>query len=319
MLTREQTLHTWLHEILPQTAFDLTPMKGDASFRRYFRLQYEKQSFIVMDAPPHQESLQAFLAVQQLLKTAGICVPDCIHVNQQEGFILLSDFGDQLFFHVLTAPTLNTYQHAIDILIQLQSISATLPAFDTAHLLKELSLFPEWFLEAHLNLQLTTLERQLVENTFLFLANALAQQPRVVIHRDYHSRNLMCLPDQTLGVLDFQDAMQGPLTYDLVSLLKDCYHECPLPVREQCLAYYHAQSPLTRGLAFETLQQYLEECGLQRHLKVLGIFARLAKRDGKSGYLENLPLTLQYVMNALAAHPNLQEFHRFMQLRVHLP
>jgi aminoglycoside/choline kinase family phosphotransferase len=318
MQTREDALRCWLKNVFSHDDFKLTPLSGDASFRRYFRLFTNNESYVVMDAPPEKEPLAPFLAVQTLLKNAEICVPECFAKESQQGFLLLSDFGDQLLLYSLTPENTETsYEKSIQAMIQFQSISpADLPQFNQAHIHQELGLFQDWFLQKHLGLVLTEDELHLLQETFDFLAQKLVQQPQVFIHRDYHSRNIMRLTDNRLGLIDFQDAMRGPLTYDLVSLLKDCYIQWPQDKLEQWTNYYYTHAPQAQQLSYADFMQAFEFCGLQRHLKVLGIFSRLALRDNKTQFLNDLPLTLHYVLNCLQTQPKLERFYEFMQQRI---
>jgi N-acetylmuramate 1-kinase len=324
MQSREHALNYWLKEELAPENFTLTPLSGDASFRRYFRLAVGQKKFVIMDAPPEKEPLDNFLFVQSILKQAQICVPECFAKETTQGFLMLSDFGDQLLLSSLTPENTQTsYQQSIDTIIQLQNIPLTqvptLPHFNEAHIRQELSLFKDWFLQKLLGLTLTDKELTMIESMVDFLVLALTQQPQVFIHRDYHSRNIMRLENNELGIIDFQDAMVGPWTYDLVSLLKDCYIQWPQATLNQWIDYYCTHSPLIHQHDASHFMQSFELCGLQRHLKVLGIFSRLALRDNKTQYLNDLPLTLNYVINSLATQPELQTLYQFMLSRVKLP
>ncbi len=325
MQTREQTLNNWVSELFSEP-FSIKPLAGDASFRRYYRLHIQDQSYIVMDAPLEKEDLTTFLFVQTLLEQADIRVPLCLEKNIEQGFLLLSDFGDQLLLDQVTpANTQQLYRQALDLLAQLQQIKPALldalPAFDTTHIQLELSYFKDWFLETYLNLTLSQDETALLQHTFQVLAETIQQQPQVLIHRDYHSRNIMCLTNNTLGLIDFQDAMRGPIGYDLVSLLKDCYIQWPEERLTDWISYFHQHHivPMRLGLDQPILTQYIELCGLQRHLKVLGIFSRLSIRDHKPLYLQHLPLTLHYVMASIQNTPLFHDLHQFMRCRVALP
>jgi aminoglycoside/choline kinase family phosphotransferase len=215
----------------------------------------------------------------------------------------------------------NWYRLAIDIIIQLQKCATVnLPPFDKAHMLGELNLFVEWFLKAYLKLSLQTTEEQMIADSFAWIVAQIEHQPQVLIHRDFHSRNLMIIDDQkSIGVIDFQDAMKGPITYDLVSLLKDCYIQWSQETVFELLNYFHQQSPLVRGWSINDLQRAFDVCGLQRDLKVLGVFSRLYLRDNKAGYLKDLPLTLHYVRAALEGVSELAEFYQFIDTRIQLP
>ena len=294
----------------PTTAAVLLAVAGDASNRRYFRLQWPGQSAIAVEAPPATEKNREFLAIRQLLERAAVRVPRLLAADLQQGFLLLEDLGDQLLLGELEAATADGhYAAAFAILRQLAAIDraalVTLPAYDRALLAEEFGRFPDWFLQQLLGLELAPAEQHLLaELDGLLIGSALAQ-PQVLVHRDFHSRNLMCLPAGELAVIDFQDAVVGPITYDLVSLLKDCYIRWP---RERVRGWALAQRDALHGhgllpsVSDATFLRWLDWMGLQRHLKVLGTFARLYLRDGKSAYLQDLPLVIAYIHEVLAAH-----------------
>lgn len=323
---RQNALNKWLEQLPDVAPFTLTPLAGDASFRRYYRLNCRDTSYIVMDAPPEKETMRPFIAVAELLRSNDIRTPKIFAWDESSGFALLEDFGDGLLLNQLTSATTdNLYQSAINTLIHMQqcptSSSYPLPCFDTAFILGELSIFKQWFLQSWLKLQLDKHEEQLLEHTFNWLASNIVNQPGVFIHRDYHSRNIMIAReshDPRLAIIDFQDAMHGPFTYDLVSLLKDCYIQWPRDDVMRWLGYFHEQSPNTRQWSLPFFIRAFDICGIQRHLKVLGVFSRLSLRDNKHHYLNDLPLTLHYVLAALEDYEELQPFYQFMQQRVHL-
>lgn len=324
MHERENALKEWLKQVIPHANFSLTPLTGDASFRRYFRVQYQNISQIVMDAPPGKEDLKPFIHITQILNQAKVPTPELIAMDIDQGFLLLSDLGDVLLLSELNKNTVNNYyQRAMDTLLLMQKNTAAeqeIPAFDKSFMLKEMNLCPEWFLRNYLALELQANEEQLIHNTMNWIADELATQPLVFIHRDYHSRNIMLQEaNSTLALIDYQDAMRGPLCYDLVSLLKDCYVSWP---REQILtwaAYFYEHQPLAQSYSKEEFIRAFDLCGLQRHLKVLGVFARLYLRDEKSGYLADLPQTLAYVLECAELYEDLHPFFQFLQNRVYLP
>ncbi len=326
MHERENALKEWLSHTIKHKDFILTALAGDASFRRYFRLHSEGLTQVVMDAPPEKEDLGPFVHIAKKLTEAKVYTPEILAMDMEQGFLLLSDFGDQLLLGKLQAETVDSYYHdAINTLFKIQGCpidDPRLPFFDKAFMLKEMNLCSEWFFRAYLSLDLTHDEHQLVRKTMEWIATTVSQQPLTFIHRDYHSRNLMLISKQkerALGVIDFQDAMRGPLTYDLVSLLKDCYISWP---REQVLewvAYFHAHSELASSYSLDEFIRAFDLCGLQRHLKVLGIFCRLYLRDNKAGYLANLPLTLKYVLECSEIYEELHPFFHLLQKRVNLP
>ena len=326
MHERENALKEWLVHTIKNKDFILTPLTGDASFRRYFRIHYNGLSQIVMDAPPGKEDLEPFVHVAKTLAIAKVRTPEIVAINKEQGFLLISDFGDQLLLDKLHNGTVDSYyQDAIKTLFKIQECPISdpkLPSFDKSFMLKEMSLCLEWFFKAYLSLDVTEEEKMLVQNTMEWIATEVAQQPLTFIHRDYHSRNLMLINNEkesALGVIDFQDAMSGPLTYDVVSLLKDCYISWPRERVLEWVAYYHTQSVLAKSYSLPEFIRAFDLCGLQRHLKVLGIFCRLYLRDNKSAYLGDLPLTLKYVLECSEIYEELHPFFYFMQKRVNLP
>ena len=318
MQTRENALNKWLIKILASTSFTLTPLAGDASFRRYFRLYHAGKTSVLMDAPPEKESLNAFIEVEKKLQSQGIITPRIRAMDLTYGFLLLDDLGDRL---LLNEPLLPYYNSALDTLIKLQATpKSSLPYFNEAFMHQEMALFQTWFLNAYLNINLTLREEKHLKEVLTVLSTHLIEQPQCFIHRDYHSRNLMIIDDghglPQIGVIDFQDAMQGPFTYDLVSLLKDCYIQWPDTTRAEWLNYFYNQLPNTSGWSRHEFELGFDWCGLQRHLKVLGIFCRLHLRDKKSNYLNDLPLTLNYTLACLerydAFYALLELMHKYV-------
>ncbi len=315
-------------ELPGTTAATLLPVAGDASNRRYFRLHWSERTAIAVDAPPATEKNREFLALRQLLQRAGVRVPALLGADLEQGFMLLEDLGDQLLLAQLEQSTADDcYGRALAVVRQLAAIEpgalANLPVYDRALLAEEFSRFPAWFLQQLLGLELADAERHLLaELDGLLIGSALAQ-PQVLVHRDFHSRNLMCLADGELAVIDFQDAVVGPVTYDPVSLLKDCYIRWPRQ-RVEAWALGHRDALVAQGLLpavdDATFLRWLDWMGLQRHLKVLGTFARLYLRDGKSAYLRDLPLVISYIREVLAAHAGetgvLDEFRDWFEQKV---
>lgn len=320
MQNRKNARQEWLKNEVGLQNFSCSPLSGDASFRCYFRVLHDNTSYILMDAPPEKEPLDAFIHIAAAFAEDKIYTPGMLAVDKAQGFLLLEDFGDQLLLPILQHKNPEPfYQMAMGELLKIQrcqSLQSTLPAFDIAHMQQELSLFKMWFLETYLKIGVTTEESTMLDQCFEYLTNAIMEQPTVVIHRDYHSRNLMVLHDESpigLGVIDFQDAMLGPITYDLVSLLKDCYIQWP---REQIMTWikaFYQQLSNQAGVSFDTFVRWFDFCGLQRHLKVLGIFCRLNFRDHKPQYLNDLPLVMNYVLACLETYPEFSAFYRFMQ------
>lgn len=322
MHNRENALKIWLEKTLSPSRFELMPLTGDASFRRYFRLHCDNMTRIVMDAPPATEALEPFLAVGNLLTNNGIRTPKIQALDKEQGFAILDDFGDLLLLNQLNPNNVDRlYLQAIDTLLLMNhSETSTLPEFDKQFILYELAIFKEWFLQAYLKIELSTDEELLLDETFDWLSSKLLQQPQVFIHRDYHSRNIMVLANNDLGIIDFQDAMHGPITYDLVSLLKDCYIQWPREKIESWLQYFYEKEKLIQQqYSLPDFIKAFDYCGLQRHLKVLGVFSRLFLRDNKPNYLKDLPLTLHYVMACLESDVELKPFYQFIQKKVRLP
>jgi len=324
MHERQNALHNWLKKLFIESFYTLTPLAGDASFRRYFRLHSKEQTHVVMDAPPGKETIAPFIDIAKLLQNHGIHTPTVFAFDEQQGFILLEDLGDQLLLNSLSPDNANQlYTAAMTTLIHIQECSPSnpsLPDFDKTFMLQELALFHEWFLQGYLSLTLNAQDERCLEETFRWLTTEIAAQPQVFIHRDYHSRNLIII-DQNhpsdLGVIDFQDAMRGPFTYDLVSLLEDSYIQWPRSDVLHWLTFFYHASPIAQTRSLKEFTRAFDLCGLQRHLKVLGIFCRLHLRDHKNNYLRDLPLTLHYVYACLETYPELKPFYNFMQQSVY--
>jgi len=292
-------LQQWLESLSANTYTDLQTASADASFRQYFRVnnKQDNKSYIVMDAPPEKEDCHPFVQVTDLIRGVGVNAPDIIAMDLQQGFLLLDDLGDRPYLQHLNEDTADDlYIDAIDALVKMQSIDAMLPAYDTKLLQAELDLFETWYLNRHLGMQLSKTQKSVLQTIFKSLIKNAQQQPQVFVHRDYHSRNLMLTDNNNPGVIDYQDAVIGPITYDLVSLFKDCYIEWPREKVEHWLDLYLARITPTHFIDRLTLMRWFDLMGLQRHLKVLGIFSRLNYRDGKAQYLDDLPLTLKYVL-----------------------
>lgn len=308
-------IHHWLAQVMPDADYKIKPASSDASFRRYFRVSDGQQSWIVMDAPPEHENLLPFISIGQFLHQHAIPVPQIYQQNITEGFLLLSDLGSSAFLNVVdTTNADQLYQAAIDELIQMQlspARSIQLPHYNETLLTRELELFPEWFLKRHLNIDVP----DFLPDLFQLLIDSAQQQPQLFVHRDYHSRNLMVLADNSLGIIDFQDAVIGPVSYDLVSLLRDCYIYWPADKLSQWLDYYFERAVnagLINNTRPEQFRRWFDLMGLQRHIKVLGIFCRLNYRDGKTNYMNDLPLTMQYVREVSQRYPELKPLHDFV-------
>lgn len=300
---RLNSLILWLNQLPSSYQIDsasIMPASSDASFRRYFRVQSANKSLIVMDAPPDKEDSTPFIRVAKLLLEAGLNVPVILEFDLAQGFLLLSDLGNTTYLSVLNSDNAKPlYQDASDALIKMQRASkeGVLPNYDARLLQREMDLFPEWYLSKHLNYQLKDSEKESLKTIFDTLIKNNLSQPQVYVHRDYHCRNLMVTNEHNPGVLDFQDAVFGPITYDLVSLWRDAYIEWDEEQQIDWVVRYWEKakkSGLHVNHDFGDFYRDYEWMGLQRHLKVLGIFARLFHRDGKDGYLKDLPLVLRY-------------------------
>lgn len=324
-MIRQQQLIDWLQTILPDAPFSLTPASADASFRRYFRVHLNDSTLIAMDAPPPQENCTPFVHVAEVFASAGLNVPRILEQDLERGFLLLSDLGDTTYLQALNENNANDlYRDASQALIKMQLASRqdVFPPYDEALLLREMQLFPDWYVAKHLNVELTAPQQIVLQDTFALLNRNILAQAQVYVHRDYHSRNLM-LCDINPGILDFQDAVYGAITYDLVSLLKDAYISWEEnQVLDWAVRYWQmareAQLPVPTD--FADFYRDFEWMGAQRHLKVLGIFARLYHRDGKDGYLKDLPLVMDYLRRVCARYVELVPLLRLLNtLEKHQP
>jgi N-acetylmuramate 1-kinase len=312
---RNAQIQQWLDSLSENTYTHLEPASSDASFRRYFRVtdQRDNSTRIVMDAPPEHENCRPFVQVTELLREAGVHAPGIIDMDIQNGFLLLEDLGSTPYLDRLNDDTAEQlYIDAIDSLIKMQPIYAMLPAYDEVKLQAEMDLFEEWYVNKHLNTMLDAHQRSELKKTFWLLIDNAQTQPQVFVHRDYHSRNLMVTGEHNPGVIDYQDAVIGPISYDLVSLFKDCYIEWPREKVEHWLDLYLARLTPTYFIEKPTLLRWFDLMGVQRHLKVLGIFARLNYRDGKAQYLDDLPLTLKYVLDTCDLYRELDGLKRLL-------
>lgn len=313
----------WLKAILGTSPKKVVALAGDASFRQYYRLYLrEDKSLILMVNPSASGNNGPFIQVADLLDQWGVMVPERMALNHQLGTLLLSDMGDTLFLNALTKKTeLGLYHKALDTLCPMQKGLKTneavgrLPAFDKTFMMMEMNYLSMWLLNTLLNISLSNKEQQQLQENFVFIAEAVLKQPYVFIHRDYHSRNLMVLPGGPLGVLDFQDAMIGPLTYDLVSLLRDCYYVIS-PERVQLLLQHYHQKHCMEGVDFQQLQEWFHITAIQRHVKVAGIFARLAYRDGKRQFIQDIPVALQYLVDTLPRYKELHFLYALIEERI---
>ncbi len=311
----------------------LEVVSGDASFRRYFRAKFNVTddhtvSVIAVDAPPDKEDNPSFVNIAKVLGDFGVQVPEVYEVDYENGFMLLSDLGDSLLLPLLTESTVDEYyQQALQGLLPIQrsSFESPLPAYDYTLLMAEMSLFTDWFLERHLGLVLGDADRVMLKTSYAYLVGEAIEQPQVTVHRDYHSRNLMLLKNGSLGVIDFQDAVHGPITYDAISLLKDCYCKWPKRQVDEWALYFFKllqDDPEHEGMVNEVdAKQYMHwfnTMAVQRHLKVAGIFSRLCYRDKKESYLADIPRTVSYLVDETEGVKSLGNL-RTMLLEVVVP
>jgi N-acetylmuramate 1-kinase len=317
---RKKTMLAWLENDLLLTINSCEPASSDASFRRYFRITLPEQQLIVMDAPPDKENIGQFISVAELLRLSDVNVPLIYQQNLDDGFLVLEDFGSHSFLDKLNpGNATELYGSALDSLLKLQTNfdinECALPPYDEALLQKELGIFEEWFINQALDMEIPASAWNTVRN---ILVTSALEQPLTCVHRDYHSRNLMVLDNNSIGVIDFQDAVIGPVTYDLVSLLRDCYIAWPQDQIEQWTAQ-HYQKLKQAGIItcdLPVFTRWFDLMGMQRHLKAIGIFSRLHLRDGKPGYLNDIPRTLNYVITQAQAYPELVGFHNFLQQHI---
>lgn len=324
---RQTAFNGWLsdvaarHDLLPAS---VRPASADASFRRYFRVDVQAGgSLVIMDAPPSHEDCKPFVKVAGLLERGGLHVPHVLEWDEAQGFLLLTDLGADTYLSRLDpqagqSPANSAlYRAALDALVKIQAVDAqaSVPPYDAALLRRELDLFPDWYLAKHRNIQLSDAQRADLERAFKLIIDNNLAQPQVLVHRDYHSRNLM-VSEPNPGVLDFQDAVWGPITYDLVSLLRDAYIEWDEPVQiDYAVRYWEAarKAGLPVNPDFSEFWRDFEWMGLQRQLKVLGIFARLAYRDGKRGYLDDIPRVWRYAHRTCTRYQGLGPLARLLE------
>ncbi|WP_083699763.1 aminoglycoside phosphotransferase family protein [Shewanella sp. UCD-KL12] len=313
-------LKAWLNQIF-DTHVTLALISGDASFRRYFRLSLDSKTYIVMDSPPKLIPVTPFINLAKAYENNGILSPQVIESNVEDGFLVLSDLGDVQLLSRLNIDTVSGYySQALLLLDKISTIKnvgeIALPLYDSAFVQRELDIFSEWLIKHHLNLMLDVETQQMIEQAFEFLVVNADEQPKVGMHRDFHSRNLMLTPvtdgSEQLSVIDFQDAVLGPVTYDTVSLLRDCYIRWPDALVED-LMQKHYQHQVEIGLiaadvSLSTYRRWFDLMGLQRHIKAAGIFARLNYRDNKPAYMADIPMTLDYIVDISARYPELEKF-----------
>ena len=312
MPDRYNSLQNWLTEILGTSAFNLKPASEDASFRTYHRLFLKNKTFIVMDAPPEQENCKVFIKITKKLRACDVNVPIIHNVNIEQGFLLLSDLGNDLYLNKLNKSSIyELYSDALSTLVAIQVLVNVggVDEYDKSLLMSEMNLFREWLIEKHLNIKLSDSQVKILTTLFDLLVNNALQQPKVFVHRDFHSRNLMVTKENNPGVIDYQDAVYGPISYDLVSILKDCYIKWPKEEIDKWIDFYlnklyeeKAQYRINR----DEFVRWFDLMGVQRHLKASGIFTRLSHRDGKHNFLEDIPRTLSYILDLKETYEELQ-------------
>jgi len=308
---RLNAIKHWVKSELKLENYQIEAASADASFRRYFRLTSGDRRWIIMDAPPDKEDCQAFVYVAKLIESVGVQSPHIGAFDAEQGFMQLSDLGTQAYLDKLNLKTVDSlYIDAIQALIKMQTLSVDLPRYNAELLISEMALFSEWYLQKHLNLTLDDVQIKIIADAIELLAVSALQQPAVFVHRDYHSRNLMVTAENNPGVIDFQDAVNGPYTYDLVSLIKDCYIVWPRQKQLMWVDQFLALSPI--NIDKSDFVKQLDFMCLQRHMKAIGIFARLKHRDEKPDYLKDIPRTLAYVFDVCQRYDGLANFSKLL-------
>ena len=315
---REQLIQTWLQATLQSDQFEINYLAGDASFRRYARIKLQNKTYMLMDAPPEKEDCAPFVSIDEFFDKNGVRVPHIVAKDLTLGLLLLEDFGDVVLSTLLTDETVDQYYaQSFEQLIELQKIDGLeqLPAYSYEKLMTEMRLLTEWMLPS-LDIQPTEQQLETIEQAFDFLAFEATQQPQVIVHRDFHSRNLMKIEnEQALGVIDFQDAVIGADTYDLISITRDAYVQWNAErVYEWFEVFYNLLPAVAKeNRSFEQFKRDADLMAIQRHLKILGIFVRLFERDGKSGYLKDLPRVMWYLLEESQGYDELNEFMQFIR------
>lgn len=327
---RSLLIENWVKSLPDWSHCQLTALAGDASFRRYFRCQLNTHTTaILMDAPPPQENIQPFVDIAQLLAKLDVKVPNIYAQDAERGLLLLEDLGNDTLSHVVARSDEvvidRLYRQALQTLLDWQLhpkqavLSQSLPRYDAALLVSEMQLLPEWMCKTHCNEPLSAFEQSDWQQWMRLLSGSALIQPQVLVHRDYHSRNLMLLPDGQMAVIDFQDAVLGPITYDAVSLLRDAYIRLSAEQIEDWLRFYFLSLVQAKRYQHDDWAGFVRSfdwMGVQRHLKVLGIFARLYHRDGKDHYLKDLPLVLDYAIHVAKKYPELASLANWLDARL---
>jgi N-acetylmuramate 1-kinase len=314
---REQLIQTWIQSVLGSDQFKINFLAGDASFRRYARIDFDHKTFMLMDAPPEKEDCAPFIKIDEFFSKNGVRVPQIIAKDLEHGLLLLEDFGDVLLSTLLNDDTVDAYYaQSFKQLVQLQSIDGTdeFPEYSYEKLISEMELLTDWMLPS-LKIQPTQEQSALIKRSFAILANAALAQPQVIVHRDFHSRNLMQIAAETdLGVIDFQDAVIGADTYDLISITRDAYVQWNSERVYTWFKVFYDLLPAAQKQQrdFAQFKKDADMMAIQRHIKILGIFVRLFERDGKSGYLKDLPRVMWYLLEESKPYPELAPFMQFI-------
>lgn len=318
-------LRNWLKEScsLSDTSFELQPLINDASSRQYFRLRLANSSHIAMIAPPDKENIINFVAIARDFARQGIYTPEILAYNIEQGFMLLSDLGNDLYLNILNPNTADDlYTRALSVIYQIQVCNPKLPnnqalnLFNEKHIRLEFDIFIDWFLHKHLQLNITKEFSNILENAFKVLIDSALEQPQVCVHRDYHSRNLLLLENNNVGVLDFQDAVYGPITYDAASLLRDAYIDWPKEQVDKWISKFYAMINISHQYSQEKFVRWFDLISLQRHLKILGIFSRLNYRDNKPHYLPMTSRLLNYINKTCENYADLFEFKELLETKI---
>ncbi len=308
-----QKIKNWL-QTTPYKSYTISIASADASFRKYYRLYLDDKILLLMDSSLEKESLSPFLDVTKRLLDVGVNVPNIIEQNLEDGFLIISDFGNTHYLDVLDEKNYkNLYTKAMDLIIDMQKADVSnLPVYDKAFLHFEMDLMQEWYLQRNLKVVLDDSHKEIIATSLDAISNVVLEQPQnLFVHRDFHSRNIMITSDNKLGIIDYQDAMNGAITYDLVSLLKDCYIVYERMAIEKLALEFRDKMGL--DVDDEIFLKWFDFMGMQRHIKVLGIFSRLYLRDGKDGYLKDIPLTLKYLLDTASRYTETKELARLLR------
>ncbi len=338
MTQRIEQIKQWLGNDYQADIFSFEPASTDASFRRYFRVKFHnsvfeqppQQSFIVMDAPPDKEAITPFIDIDRQIEQVGVNVPHIYAINRADGFILMSDLGNTPYLKLLCSEPdeeweKRLYSDAMSALLIMQrgihadsfvAMDTQLQNYDSTLLRQEMQLLPDWYAKVHCQQQLSEADESILEQAMTCLIDSALEQPQVFVHRDYHSRNLMYVQEHNPGVIDFQDALLGPITYDLVSLLRDSYIAWPEEQVYDWVEQYREVLLRENLLIDDDKTQFIrwfDWMGIQRQLKVVGIFSRLNYRDGKDNYLNDIPLTLEYLFNVASRYPEFDDLLKLIK------